>query len=178
MTDELFPDCLGGVSSGQDLLNANSSLPGGTSNIDKYYKYPQFTPFMSAFFTSTFKVIKSYKMRLAPSEWFRLNLGTRYKEFDKKWLLDNYADTKPIKLIRGFSKFALFTWHGEAVCSGDSTEITLQKTDLMVYYNQTWRFKAVPFYRHSTLLSTPSGLHTESSIVDGTYLVRPSGVVR
>ena len=115
---------------------------------------------------------------MAPSEWFRLNLGTRYKEFDKKWLLDNYADTKPIKLIRGFSKFALFTWHGEAVCSGDSTEITLQKTDLMVYYNQTWRFKAVPFYRHSTLLSTPSGLHTESSIVDGTYLVRPSGVVR
>ena len=71
------------------------------------------------FFTSTFKVIKSYKMRLAPSEWFRLNLGTRYKEFDKKWLLDNYADTKPIKLIRGFSKFALFTWHGEAVCTGD-----------------------------------------------------------
>ena len=65
VTDELFPDCLGGVSSGQDLLNANSSLPGGTSNIDKYYKYPQFTPFMSAFFTSTFKVIKSYKMRLA-----------------------------------------------------------------------------------------------------------------
>lgn len=175
--EEMFPDCLATTASGQDLLDINSSLP-GSSNIDKYYKYPQFTPFHSAYFTSTFKVVKSHKLRVGPSEWFRINLGTRYKEFDKKWLVANNGLTVPVKLLRGFSKFALFSWHGEAVAKTDALTVTLCKNDLMIYYNQTWTYKAIPYHRKSTVLATPIGLHTETTIADGEYKVRPSGVVQ
>lgn len=191
--NDLFPDCLTSVTSGQDLLNVGSALP-GSSNIDNYCKYPQFTPFMSAHFTSNFKVVKSYKMRLGPSEWFRLKLNTGYKEFDKKWLLANEAlgATTKLKLLSKFSKFVIFSWHGEAITKPPApapadpvvTEaaavntVTLSKCDLMVYYNQTWTYKAIPYHRKATILALPTNLHTEAAIAEGDYVVRPSGVVQ
>ena len=141
--------------------------------------YPSFTPFMSGSFVASCKVIKTRKMRLGPSEWFRFKLTTGYKEFDKKWLLNNNdAGASKLLYLRKFSKGVLFSWHGEAVATDNPAVVTLSKNDLMLYYSQTITSKAVPHHRKAFVLGVPSGLHTENDINDSTYLVRPSGVVQ
>lgn len=184
--NELFPDCLTSTSAGQDFLQTGSALPAAGSTIVNYYNYTNFTPFMSNHFTTSWLVLKTYRMRLAPGEWFKFNMSTKLKEFDKKWLLANdaYSIDQRIKLPAKYAKMALFTWHGEAVTKGGGTEatdvntITLAKNDLMVYYNHTWLYKAVPHHMKSIRLLAPSNIHTEDTIAAGQYLVRPTGVVQ
>lgn len=175
--DKVLSDTSTTANSGQDLLEYGSALTGAGA-IEKYYEYPQYTPFMSNEFVTTFKVVKSRKLRIGPSEWFKFKISTGYKEFDKKWLLQNDAEALPIKYLRGWSTVAYITYHGEAVTDPtDVNLVTLSKNDLMLYWNETKMLKAVPHHRKCTRLAVPSGLTTLANPA-ATPLVRPSGVVQ
>lgn len=172
----IMTDCATSTNSGSGLVNATSTLP-GSGYIGNYYNYPQFTVFSSSNFVSTYKVVKTHRLRVGPGDWFKFKLNSGYKEFDKSWLTANNSETLPIRHMKGWSKTAVLTWHGElAMKTGTLTSQTLTANDIIMYANHSLKLKAVPFLRKSTIYNPPVYLDTASPMWQP--VVRPRGIVQ
>lgn len=162
--------------SGGHRIDSHSSLAAGY--IGNYHGYPQYNLFMSPTFCSQFMVLKKKTFKIPPGGWFKFKMDSGWNEFDNEWLNKNAALAAPIRHLRNWSKYMVFSWHGELVQkTGDIATTTLSATDFIMYGAHTITAKAVPYNRKSIVLAPAVNLDVTSPL-SWTPVVRPKAVIQ
>lgn len=102
-----------------------AALPTGMTSQSQH---PAFTPYQSEAFVSTFKILKTHSMKLAPNEIISRKFALKPKLFKAQWLLSNGAN----EWISRWSKTLMFSWVGMPVDDGTLSNQGKAKCDLFL----------------------------------------------
>jgi hypothetical protein len=136
---------------------------GATDALAFVDQNPCYTPYMSADFTGSFKILKCHSYKIGPNDYVKHTFRQKPKRFDTR-----YRQYYGKELIGGWTKIILFSWVGGPVDTALQTDQKQSKAtcDLFLQWDVDFRFHYEPAstlqYNVGSSNQTPFGYDTRN----------------